>query len=58
MVDFLCHQAHDPIDNQLTEHTRYLVEQIVSQIPLWEMHCNKNPEAAEVAYRVMSAPEE
>ena len=31
-----------------------LVDRLAERVPLWEMYCNKNPEAAQVAYGAMS----
>ena len=31
-----------------------LLEELIRRVPLWHMYCNKNPEAAEVAFEAMS----
>ena len=31
-----------------------LLEQLLQQVPLWQLSCNKNPEAAKVAFEAMS----
>ena len=31
-----------------------LLEQLLQQVPLWQLSCNKNPEAAKVAFKAMS----
>ena len=54
LVDFLLHQAHQPVNPILMEKTRTLVDEIVQRVPLWEMYCNKDLEAAEIAYNAMS----
>lgn len=46
MTAFLRHQAHGDAGE--------LVEKLVQRVPLWEMACNKNLEAAKVAYEAMS----
>lgn len=50
----LRHQAHQPESAVLREKTCDLVEALARMVPLWELHCNREPEAAEVAYRAMS----
>ena len=32
-----------------------LVEVLSRQVPLWQMACNRQPEAAEIAFRAMSS---
>ena len=54
LAEFLLHQAHQPTDPALMQKTCVLVDRIAKTVPLWEMYCNKEPEAAEVAYRAMS----
>ena len=44
----LIHQSFLP-----EERYASLVYQLVQRIPLWEMSCNKSPQAAEVAYEAM-----
>ena len=53
LAEFLLHQAHQPIDTTLMQKTRSLVDRIAQTIPLWEMYCNKDPEAAQIAYNAM-----
>ena len=45
----LIHQSFLP-----EERYASLVYQLAQRIPLWEMSCNKSPQAAEVAYEAMS----
>ena len=54
LKEILCHQAHAPTDAALAEKTVALVDRITEIVPLWEMYCNKEPSAAEVAYNAMS----
>ena len=54
LVDFLSHQAHIPTDVALAEKAHSLVKILVETVPLWEMYCNKEPDAAKVAYTTMS----
>jgi hypothetical protein len=52
--DFLREQVHIPSDAALAKKANSLLDLLVHQVPLWEMHCNKDPEAAKVAYSAMS----
>ncbi len=54
LVDFLSHQAHIPTNVALAEKAHSLVKMLVETVPLWEMYCNKEPDAAIVAYNAMS----
>ena len=45
----LIHQCFLP-----EERYTYLVQQLAERIPLWEMACTKDPEAAAIAYAAMS----
>lgn len=53
-IAFLQHQVHIPEDRSLTDTTFSLVDALADQIPLWEMYCNKESEAAKVSYFAMS----
>ena len=50
----LYHQAHAPVDALLAEKTAALVDTLAKMIPLWEMECNKELNAARVAHSAMS----
>ena len=54
ILPLLCHQAHHPEEPALAQKVWGLVEKLAKFVPLWEMDCNKEPEAAEMAYRTMS----
>ena len=54
LIALLRHQAHQPTDAALLRKTYELVDMLSQTIPLWEMQCNKESEAAQVAYRAMS----
>lgn len=58
LIDLLYYQAHMPEDQVLAKKALSLVDQLAEFVPLWEMYCNKELEAAEVAYRAMSGQEE
>ena len=47
-------QAHIPNDAILYEKAMQLLDQLSHSVPLWEMYCNKEPEAAKIAHTVMS----
>ena len=49
----LRHQAHTPTDAFLLKKSLALVETVSKMVPLWELHCNKEPDAAMVAYQAM-----
>lgn len=52
--DLLCHQAHRPEDPILAEKSAALVQRLMEMVALWEMYCNKQEDAAKVAYGAMS----
>lgn len=33
----------------------FLIEKIIEKVPVWQLHCNTDPEAAHVSYNAMSA---
>lgn len=49
----LRHQAHTPTDVSLLHKSFSLVDTLSEMVPLWEMHCNKEPDAAKVSYSAM-----
>lgn len=53
-LDILCRQVHMPEDAGLAETVLSLVETLAESVPLWHMSCNKEPDAARVAYAAMS----
>lgn len=46
-------QAYQPLNPVKTDAFLALVEQLSQTIPLWKMSCNKNPEAAHIAFDAM-----
>jgi hypothetical protein len=54
LTDMLYRQIHIPEDASLAEKTFSLVDTLAEMVPLWEMHCNKELDAAKVAYSAMS----
>ena len=55
LIQILRHQAHSPEDATLAKKTLSLVDELAQAVPLWEMYCNKEPDAANVAYSAMSS---
>ena len=53
-VAMLRAQAYMPEDSALLESTFALIDTLLEKVPLWEMSCNKDLEAAKVAYDAMS----
>ena len=53
-MGILRHQAFESVDEQLRRKTDELVNILAQRVPLWEMYCNKEPEAAAVSYAAMS----
>ena len=53
-IGTLRHQAHTPVDNALLHKSFSLVDRLAEIVPLWEMHCNMEPDAAMVSYSAMS----
>ena len=56
LQNLLCHQAHAPVEKDLLEKTEQMVKRLTDMVPLWELSCNKEPEAAQVAYEAMCCP--
>lgn len=54
LIDTLRHQVHSPEDKSLQEKVFTLVGQLAEKVPLWEMDCNKETDAAMVSYSAMS----
>ena len=52
--DFLRHQLHAPVDQSLQNRSYTVLDAMLETVPLWEMYCNKNPDAAQVSYNAMS----
>ena len=54
LMDLLCQQVHIPADEALAQKAYALVEQLARSVPLWTMLCNREVNAAQVAYDAMS----
>ena len=52
-IALLREQAHIPEDSALRGSVFALVDALLEKVPLWQMSCNKEPVAAEIAYRAM-----
>ena len=55
VMDILRQQAHTPLDDNLRMASYALIDDIVRQIPLWQLQCNMEQEAARVSYDAMSS---
>ena len=53
-MDLLRRQVHMPEDPIRAQKTLSLLDTLSQAVPLWEMYCNKNLEAARVSYHAMS----
>ena len=53
LLPMLRKQAYCPLAEEKTDRFLDLTQRLSQQIPLWQIACNKNPEAAQVAYRAM-----
>jgi len=47
-------QVNRPRDTKCREKLLELMDQLITQVPIWELCCNMDPEAAEVSYSAMS----
>ncbi len=54
LISLLRHQAHTPDDAELQVKVNSLVDSLADIVPLWVMRCNKELDAASVAYCAMS----
>ena len=52
-IAILRHQAHSPTNASLLDKSLFLVDTLAEMVPIWEMHCNKDPDAAMVSYSAM-----
>lgn len=46
-------QLYTPTDEALVKKSLDLADRLAQIVPLWQLHCNMQPEAAEVSYRAM-----
>ena len=54
LMDLLSRQVHLPEDGVLADRVGTLMEDLMERVPLWQMECNHELEAAKVAYAAMS----
>lgn len=54
LLPLLLHQACPPQEDRQHGHFQALVARLCSTVPLWQMECTKNPQAACVAFAAMS----
>jgi len=50
----LLEQTLRPADPVLRTKLMELLDKLLTMVPVWEMGCNMNPEAAKVSYEAMS----
>ena len=53
-VEFLRSQCFIPEDPELAERALALMDRLMELVPLWQMGCTKDPEAAMVSHRAMT----
>ena len=53
-MPMLLHQGYCPLDEEKRAAYEALVKRVAGYVPLWKMACNKDMEAAQVAYSAMS----
>jgi hypothetical protein len=58
VMEFLRQQAHSPLDADLLAHSFELIDTITKYVPLWQLQCNMEQEAALVSYSEMSRDNE
>ena len=51
--DLLLHQVHMPDDPVLAQRVIFLADELLKNVALWEMYCNKELDAARVAHAAM-----
>ncbi len=47
-------QSNRPRDMHYRKKLLSLLDQLISKVPVWKLHCNMDPEAARVSYEAMS----
>jgi hypothetical protein len=52
--EMICHQCHMPTEIPFQERMQALANELMQIVPLWEMECTKEPEAALLSYCAMS----
>jgi len=53
LLPMLHKQSYVPLDTDRHPMQQTLVEALAERVPLWHLCCNKDPEAAQVAYAAM-----
>ena len=52
-MPMLLHQGYCPLAQEKRKDYEELIGKLAKRVPLWQMRCNKDPQAAEVAYDAM-----
>ena len=53
-LPMLLHQSYCPLDAEKATRLEALVEALAQSVPLWQMQCNKEAQAAQIAHSAMS----
>lgn len=56
-IPVLRHQAHTPVEEARQQRVYDLVDMLAEKVPLWEMECNMDLDAARVSFEAMSGGE-
>ena len=56
LLPMLLHESYCPRNPAMTGTYRTLVERLADQVSLWQMLCNRDPEAARISHSAMSEP--
>lgn len=54
-VEFVRRQAYCPLDPACREQFLRYTDRLTQTVPLWHLWCNKEPEAAQIAYSAMAS---
>jgi hypothetical protein len=55
VIHDLLEQTTRPSDPARMGNLLDLLDKLLTTVPVWELHCNMDPEAARVSYEAMSA---
>ncbi len=54
-LPMLLHESYRPLDEEKASRMEAMVTNLAQRIPLWQMECTKDPQAAQIAFAAMSA---
>jgi hypothetical protein len=52
-MPMLLRQGYCPLAQEKRKDYEELIEKLAKRVPIWQMRCNKDPQAAEVAHSAM-----